>query len=40
MTWCQQNSFAVHGCWKIRYTKYSFLLKRDVAVTQLMNYEV
>jgi hypothetical protein len=40
LTWCQQNSFAVHCCWKIRYAKYSFLLKRDVVVTQLMNYNV
>jgi hypothetical protein len=38
--WCQQNSFAVHGCWKIRYGKYSFLLKMDEVVTNLMNYKV
>jgi len=40
VTWCQQNSFAVHGCCKIRYAKYSFLLKVDEVVTQLMNYKL
>jgi hypothetical protein len=29
-TWCQQNSFAVACCWKIRDAKYSFLLRRCV----------
>lgn len=40
MTWCQQNSFDVHCCWKSPYAKCSFLLKTAVGVTQLMNYKV